>query len=536
MAYADITSGIQSEPKQKPKSAAARFKELDSKRDSMLQRCQDYAMWTLPYIFPERHSTNTESAERPGPIDATGAQAVNQLSNKLVMTLFQLSGPFFRLMVQDDTMQKLKKDAKEGDKDAQLVLETMDEALSINEKKAMRELDYTHYRTEATTAAKALIITGNSMLYHPDGMKGKVQCYSVKDYVVKRDLNGEVVEFLTRDKKALETFSPHVQEQIMASKDGKQKHSGSDVCLYTWVKLQRDGRFVMKQSADEVQLDSEGTWPKDELPWIILTWNLVRGEDYGRGLVEDYAGAFHGLHVLSGAFVDAVGAAADIKWLVNPASVLDVATLNNSESGTYHSGQEGDITCVQVNKAMDLAMVKEMIQEWRTQIGKAFLMFSSVQRQAERVTAEEIRAIINDLDSANGGIYSRFASEWQYPTAKLMLKRIKVTIGDGRVIYPQIVTGLDSLSRSGDMDNFRLFMQDLAFTKELPDPVLGALDMLKVAKYCGVRRGIDPELLLKTAEQAQAEAQAQQQMLQQQQAIATEGKVAEAAGKAAFEG
>lgn len=523
----------QDTPVKKPKSICARFKELDGKRTSILNRCEDYALWTLPYMFP-RTISNSEQEEKAGPIDSTGSRAVNNLSNKLILTLFQPAAPFFRLTAQDDLLVKLKNEADAGNTDSEEILSKMDQALAMAEKNAMRQLDYTHYRTEATTAAKALIITGNALLYHPEG-KGKTQCYSLRDYVVVRDLSGEVIELITRDTKAIETFSEHVIKQIREYSDGKGKKykNGTDITLYTCLKLNTDGKFEMTQAADEIPLDSTGTWPKDELPWIVLTWNLVRGENYGRGLVEDYAGAFHGLHILTQSFVDVVGVAADIKWLVNPASVLDVVELNKAESGTYHSGVDGDITSVKVDKAVDLQFVREQIQDWRQQIGQAFLMFSAVQRDAERVTAEEIRQVINDLEVSHGGIYSRFAEEWQFKTATLMLKRIKINIRDGTQIYPQIITGLDSLSRAGDMDNLRLLIQDLSMLNEVPEDIRAVIDPMKYATYCAVRRGVDAEKITKSATQVAQDNAAMQEQQQQALAMQAQADVATEAGKQA---
>lgn len=527
----------QQTPAKKPKSICAAFKEMDGKRTSMLNRIEDYALWTLPYMFP-RCLSNSEQEEKQGPIDSTGSRAVNNLSNKLTLTLFQPAAPFFRLTAQDDLLEKLKEEAAAGSQEAAAILNTLDKSLASAEKNAMRELNYTHYRTEATTASKALIITGNSLLYHPEGSKGKTQCYSVRDYVVVRDLSGEVIEFITRDTKSIETFAPAVVKQIREYKDGKGKKyaDGKDITLYTRLKLNpTTGKFDMTQAADEIPLDSKGSWPKEELPWIILTWNLVRGENYGRGLVEDYAGAFHGLHVLCAAFIDAVGVAADIKWLVNPASVLDVVELNNAESGTYHSGVEGDIVAIQVNKAIDLKLVREQIQDWRQQIGQAFLMFSAVQRDAERVTAEEIRQVINDLEVSHGGIYSRFAEEWQFRTATLMLKRIKINIGDGREIYPQIITGLDSLSRAGDMDNLRMLIQDLAMLEAVPEDIRRVIDPIKFLMYCAVRRGVDADKISKTQDQLMQEQQAAMQQQQAMLQMQTQAQVAGAAGEAAVQ-
>lgn len=500
-------------PTERELTPQKRFNELDGQRKSLLNRVEDYALWTLPYMFP-RSDVYSASEEKTGPIDSTGSQAVNNLANKIVLTLFQPAQPFFRLMASDDLLLELQEAAENGDRAAQAVLDKLDESLALAEKRALRELNYTHYRTEAATVATALIITGNSLIYHPEG-KGKAQVYSLRDYVVVRDLSGVVIELITRDTKAFGTFSKKVQEQIYASDKQRYNNAGKQVCIYTRVRLQEDGRYKMDQSADDIPLDSEGTWPADELPWIVLTWKLLRGEDYGRGLVEDYAGAFHGLYVLTHAFVDTVGIAADIKWLVKPTSMLDVKRLNESRSGTYHSGEEGDITAVQVDKAQDLQIVQAMIQDWRTQIGRAFLMFNSVQRDAERVTAEEIRYMINDLEMSNGGIYSRLAEEWQYSTAKLILKRVDIRIGDGRQVYPQIITGLDSLSRAGDMDNLRLFMSDMALLNNMPAPAQAEIDMNRYAAYCGVRRGVDYKKFLKTQEQKAAE---QQQMMQMNQA------------------
>lgn len=515
----------------------AEFKMLDSKRRSILSKCEQYALWTIPSVFTKQDSF-TPNQELVGPIDSTGAQAVNNLSNKVVMTLFPPANPFFRLMVSDDDVAALTEQAKAGDEQAQAILDNLDKSLALAERRAMRELDYSNYRTEATNVAKALIVTGNSLMYHPEG-KGKAQAYSLKDYVVCRDLSGTIIKIITRDTKALFTFSPDIQKQIIEYDRQRYNNHDKPVTLYTRIELKEDGKYHLEQSADETPLDSSGFWTADDLPYVVLTWNLLRGEDYGRGLVEDYAGAFHGLYVLTNAFVDAVGVAADIKWLVRPTSLLDVARLNNSKSGSYHSGEEGDIVAVQVNKQNDLQLVQAMVTMWQTQIGKAFMLMQSVQRNAERVTAEEIRYMVNDLEVSNGGIYSRLSTEWQLRTAKISLKRIDINIGEGQKIFPQIITGLDSLSRAGDLDNLRLFIQDLAMLNGVPESLLKGINPARFMAFIGVRRGVDYDKFLMTPAELQQVQQQEMQLQQQQQQQAVEaesnGKMAVEAGKAALQ-
>lgn len=384
----------------------------------------------------------------------------------------------------------------------------------------MRALDYNKFRTEATMVAKSLIVTGNALMFHPDD--GRVQSYNLRDYCVVRDLSGTVVEIMTRDKKAFNTFSKSVQETLKASKHkSKYDKDGCDVTIYTRIVLNDDKKYEMTQSADDVPLESKATWIAEELPYIVLTWNLVRGEDYGRGLVEDYAGAFHALTVLNNSLIDMVGIAADIKFLVKPTSVLDVKSLNDSAAGTYHTGDEGDITVPELNKISDMQFVEGAVNRFQQQIGQAFLLNSSVTRQAERVTAEEIRYVAQELELSHGGIYSRFAEEWQLRVAILMLRKADVKIGgENKQIYPQIITGLDSLSRAGDLDNLRMFVMDLQLLNEVPEDIRAVIDPAKFAQFIGVRRGVEYEKFVKTASQMQAEQQqiqaAQQQQMQQQ--------------------
>ena len=526
------TAGYKSAyPKDCPTSES-RWKTLDGARSASLRRYEKYAMWSVPSVFPENLS-DSENTDIPGPQDSVGAMGVNNLANKIVTALFPMHSPFMRVKVSDDELERIKEDAVNGDLSARTILDNVEKALALAEKRAIRELNYNRFRTEATNATKALIVTGNTMMYFPEDTKTTTQVYSIRDYVVVRDMSGTVIEFITRDSKAFSSLSPKVQEEL-ESKDHKHrdKTKDEDVTIYTQVKLGTDGRYHLRQFADKVELDSSGHWTQHELPWIILTWNRNRGENYGRGLIEDMSGAFNGLYTLNIAFTSVVGACADIKWMVRPGSVVDVEELNNAESGTYHQGEEGDVTVLQVNKQVDLAVVQTKIDAWTQQIGKACLMFSAVQRDAERVTAEEIRQVILDLESQYAGIYSRFADEWQAPIAKLILKKVKINIGDGRQVYPEIITGLDSLSRAGDMDNLRVWMQDLSLWETLPDKMQAALSPSRYAAFCGVRRGVDYEMLLATQEEVQAE---QQQMMDMQNQMAQQQQLGDVAAAAASE-
>jgi hypothetical protein len=463
---------------------------------------------------------------------------VNHLSNKVVTTLFRPQGPFFRLTLGAAQMKKIKALSADAEPAELAALTTkIEEELNSTEREAMEYLDMVAYRPQATFAAQLIVATGNSLMYHPKGKPAQV--FSLRDYCVVRDLSGTVIEIMTRECKAFETFHPDVQTKLRSNKQTQtpEYEDTSDVIVFTRIKLEDDGKFHAKQEAGFVDISpaQEASWPANVLPWIPLTWTLVRGEDYGRGIVEDYAGAFHAIEVLTQSLINLAGIMGDIKFLVNPASMVDVDALNKSEAGSYHSGKEGDVVAVQLNKSNDANFIVTMIQRYEKQISQAFLLNSGVTRDAERVTAEEIRIQANELEMSVGGIYSRLAMQWQGPTAYITLDHIGFT-GTQLGIVPQIITGMDSLSRQGELENVAQWINALGMLKAVPENMLGAIDPLKFAAYLATNLQVDYTKFLYTQNEMRANQQRaidQQAQLEQQKAG---GAVAAEAGKAAVQG
>ena len=502
----------------KPGSLEDRYAKLESRKGSLHIRCEKYARHTLPYLFPKE---GQEQTELDADLDSIGARAVNHLSNKLVSTLFPAYRPFVRLEIADEARLALEK--------KQVPIDKVNEALAKGEKKVVRTLDQMGHRTAATEACKLLIVTGNALMYYPD--KGKAQVYSVRDYCVMRDLSGNVIEIMTRDMKAFETFTEEVQEQLRTTQKEKKYDDNTDVVLYTQILLNKNGKYIVRQAADCINLTiNDNQYAPKDLPWRPLTWNLSRGEDYGRGHVEDYRGAFGAIEVLTRALIDGIIIAAEIKFLVNPGSVVDVAEMNKAATGSYHSGRDGDIVTIKCDKAMDFASVRQVLEDYTRQIAQAFLLNSAVTRDAERVTAEEIRYQAQELETAYGGVYSRFTKDWQDPLARLILTRVDIQIGDD-TIFPVIVTGLDTLSRLGDIDNYRMMMEDLSAVAALPEVIQQYLDVPKLIAFTGTNRGLDYAQFMKKPEQVQAENEAMQEQAAEMQAGETGGKMLEAGTK-----
>lgn len=512
-----------------------RWDTLHNAKGDLLTRSEQYSAWTLPNVFPEE-SYGTRNLELMQSNDSIGARGLNSMANKVVTTLFRMQGTFFRLHLdeqQREQLEALSKDSKKAD--VGNALAQIDRVFNSSERKAMDRLSMVQFRDKAVDIAKLLLVTGNALQYIPED--GPTQVYSLRDYCVVRDVAGTVIEIVTRDTKAFETFSDEVKAQLrftrQYSRDGYEDRS--PVTIYTRIRLEDDGKYHVTQAADLVDLDlgeQAISYPKKILPWLPLTWNLARGEDYGRGLVEDYAGAFHSIEVLTQSLLNMAGIMGDIKFLVNPASLLDVEELNRSPSGSYHSGKEGDITTPQLDKQRDAQFISTMIDRYTQQLSQAFMLNSGMVRDAERVTAEEIRMIAQELENAHGGVYSRLAHQWQQPLAYILLDSIGFD-GSQWGVEPKIVTGMDNLSRAGEMDNLRLWVADMAMLEGVPEDIRRVINPLRFAEFCGLNRQVEWSKLCYTDEELQAQADREMQQQQQIMQMQANANVQQKAGEQA---
>lgn len=491
--------------------AAARWRQLDGLRQSSVHRWEEYARWTLPHIFPRNNEDPglelTQSAA------GLGAQLVNHFANRLVMSLFPPHRSFFRLDIEDNVkLELLETLEQQAGVDGEQALQA---ATTAVEMRAMRRVGRAGFRTEVTDCAKYLTVTGNGLLYMPPNDERPAQAISPRDYVVVRATDKTVLELLVRTARAFRDLSPEMQALLQASNEGGKEYSDtSEVYIYTWATLEQ-GKYRVIEYIEHVKTDYSAIFPKDRMPMIVLATNLHRGDNYGRGLVEDHAGDFRALDILSVALLEAGVAMADIKHLVRPGAPTNIKDFNESPSGTYHVGQEGDIfTHSMQGKLADLQMVAQLAQQYEARLSKVFMLMAGQVRDAERVTAEEIRLLAMELDTAHGGLYTSLAETLQRPLATMLLERIDFKI-EGQVIEPQILTGVESLSRMGDMQNLRSAIADLAAMQNIPEPMLAELDPAKALRFILTSNQLPPEKIL-MSETAKAERQAQMDEMNRQ--------------------
>jgi hypothetical protein len=505
--------------------ASGRWKQLDAQRRGFITRCEKYAGFTIPKLcLPDGYDQN--SNELSHDYQAVGAQSVNHLSNKIMLALFAPSRPFFRL---DASIEFAAEIAALGAKETELAA-----MLALGEKQAISELDRMSMRPKLYEAVKHLIVTGNVlMVLMPDGAR----VISLKNYCVRRSMTGQVLEILHKDRVLFDELEPDVQAAVgQWIGQGLAAQKDREVTLYRWIKRTATGDYEVTQWVDQYQLPKRftGRYTAETLPYRVLTWDLSDDAHYGTGLVEDYQGDFAGLSMLSKAQITGAILASEFRWLVNPAGMTRPEDFENSENGAAIPGMKDDVTIIQSNKSGDLAVVGAVGAEYITRIGRGFLLGSAVTRDAERVTAEEIRMQAMELETSLGGAYSRLAVDFQIPMAFWLMERINFPLIGGKV-KPSIVTGLDALSRNGDLDDLKMWLADMAGLSTLPPELLGRLNVDDIAKAFATARRIDTAKFMKSPEQIQAEMEQQQQAAlaaqAQMEGVKTAGTIAQTQAK-----
>lgn len=490
------------------KSVVEMWQELSNKRTGLISRCERYSQLTIPSICPE-DGYDEQSDELRHDHQAVGVTAVNNLVNKMMLAMFAPSRPFMRYTLPKAQLAKILKAV--GMDEAQLR-----EELSATEMDTVRELDNLGLRPKLYELMAHLIITGNACRL----MDGDVmRVIGIKNYVVCRDNKGFMLQCIIKERCVVRELDPELRALVSAQ-------DSAEVDYYRWFEWEPERKqYMERQYLDNVEIADRkyrGQYKKEDCPVQAHYWRLPDSKDYGIGHVEDFCGDFEGLSQLSEAELNACILASEFRWLMDPAGNMRVEDFKLSKNGDVIPGTEGQLQLVSAGAISGtITVVSASADKYIRRISSGFLITQGLVRDAERVTAEEIRVLANDLETQLGGIYSMLALNLQQPLAYWLMQRVNGGTLKGTGFKPTIVTGLDALSRNGDLENVRLFLADVAQITTLPPETQKWLKLGTILSELAAGRGLRSSQYVATQEEvAQADAAEQQRQLQlvQQQA------------------
>lgn len=482
-------------------SARKRYDFLSSHRSQFLDTAVECSRLTLPYLIQEDEYAGRSSAKRLiTPWQSVGAKGVVTLASKLMLALLPPQTSFFKLQVNDSKLGlEIPAEARSE----------LDLSFAKLERMVMDSIAASSDRVVVHQAIKHLVVGGNGLVFMG---KEKLKFYPFNRFVVDRDGNDNVLEIVTKEKISKKLLSGMFPEQANAPADSTVTED-EDVEVFTHI-TRLDGKWIWHQEVnDKIIPGTQGKAPLNASPWLVLRFNTIDGECYGRGRVEEFLGDLRSLEALMQALVEGSAAAAKVVFLVSPSSTTKPQTLANAGNGAIIQGRPEDVQVVQVGKTADFRTAAEMAATLERRISEAFLVMNV--RQSERTTAEEVRMTQMELEQQLGGLFSLLTSEFLIP---YLNRKLNVMQRDGQImrlpkglVQPTIVAGINALGRGQDRESLGAFLTTLTQTLG-PEALAKYVSTEEVIKRLAAAQGIDVLNLIKTQEQQQGEMQQQMQM------------------------
>ena len=498
-------------------TAKTRYDDLVSDRSQFLDSAVEASRLTIPYLIrQDDDSKGPRSLSTPW--QSVGSKGVVALASKLMLATLPPQTSFFKLQVDESDLGQVPPEAKSE----------LDLALAKIERTMMDAIAASDDRVQVHQALKHLVVAGNALVYMgKDGLK----LYPLNRYVVERDGNGNVLEIVTKEKISKKLLGKSNYTESRPNSPGSDHHGDDECDVYTHIKRENNKVSWHQEVFDKIIPNSRGKAPLDSNPWIVLRFNTVDGEAYGRGRVEEFIGDLKSLEALSQALVEGSAAAAKVVFVVSPSSTTKPATLAAAGNGAIVQGRPDDIGVVQVGKTADFRTAYEMVQQLERRLSEAFLILSV--RKSERTTAEEVRMTQMELEQQLGGLFSLLTVEFLVP---YLDRKLSVAQKTGAIpklpksIKPIIVAGVNALGRGQDRESLGQFLTTIAQTMG-PESIGQYINPEEVIKRLAAAQGIDVLNLVKSMQEVQGKQQQQMQEQQQMELTKQAGQMAQVGQK-----
>jgi hypothetical protein len=482
-----------------------------------VERAEHYARFTIPSLMVdplESSGSATTVAAVKHDFQSLGSLLVNNLAAKVSLALFPSGMPNFKIE-QSEALQELAKREGASESDLKTALATM-------ERNSSRRIFLNGGQHKLVRASKLLITTGDCLIYR-DPKAFRFTVWSRQSYAVRRKSSGELRCVILKQRMPFDELDQVHQDKIQQQK-GAQYGRKVEIELFTKVDYMRPGVVEVIEESCGVELQRT-QYPEHLCPYILPVWSLADGEHYGRGLVEEYAGDFARLSLVTEALGLYELNALELLNIVDESAGGVIDDYQDAEIGDYVPGKVGAITAYERGDYNKIQAINASLAPLTQRLTQAF-MYTGMMRDAERVTAEEVRMVAEEAEATLGGVYSLLSESMQVPLAYLTMAEYAASQTNASLlrgiinkdVYPAIITGIPAMTRAAEVTALRLVAADIATILPALVQASNQIDPAKVVEIIANARGVDISSISKSAEvlaqeaQARAAAAATQQM------------------------
>lgn len=495
--------------------AEALYNQGVGEREKVLWMARRMAELTDPAIMPPEDYEAGD--DLPGNNQSIGSQCVANLASKLMFMAFPPGQPMARI---EPVETKLQPDI---DKDPQLY-SAVQLALSRTEQSHRKRLETTPMRTAYVGLMNLLLVAGNGLWKQIDI---ESPTYHKPDcYVVQRDTAGHPIHTIHKERVKVMTLDEDVRAAVLAEDpelldldDWQREADIYSVCKLkvghnsgdkSWLYWQEYKGQLLEGTEIETDYEDCPMWPC----WIVP----VYGKNWGRSYCEKYRGDLYTMESLASAGNDGAALAAWALLFVKPGTRTSLKQVREAKNLDILHGSAEDLTVFRSDKTADLNFVGGREQLVARRLSAAFLLQSSLQRDGERVTAEEISRLGVELDQGMGGLYTAVAQGNQ----RVIVRRFMYLHEESNKDLPKlpkgvvdvaVVTGVDALGRSTESTSLRRFVGTMR--EAFPAKAELILDATDFARRLAAADGIKPDGLVRKEEDVAAEQEGMQQQAMQ---------------------
>lgn len=496
------------------KTAKELYEQLGIRRQIVLDAARRCSEVTIPSLIPPENYKTGDPLYTP--FQSFGARGVNNISSRLLLTQLPPNRPIFKHEIADYDLDAMEQEEDKRNPKGSLKAR-VEQALAKREEGVRTKMEATALRMTVNESTRHLIVGGNVLLRHQ--RLNQPLYHDMNHYVVQRNNRGEQLRVILKEPVTVsslpEDIRALVEKKGVTESVNKQDRVEPVVDIYTVCQKGRDLKGTeWWYSWEEYEgKPIAGTRAKDpiEAPPLYAAWLIpVYGSDWGRSYVDEYYGDLLAVENLSKALQDAAAICSWMVFLVNPESATRLRDFQNAPNMSWMAGREGDITVPELGKTQDFKFVMEALQQIVQRLAFAFLLNSAIQRNGERVTAEEIKLMARELDEAMGGVYASISQTvqrwWVMRFLHLLDREDKhfPKLPKTNIVTIKVITGIDTLGRTAEAEALREVATDIR-------DVFGAeatAKYMSITEY-GTRqstaKGVNPEGLFRAPEEMQQE-------------------------------
>ncbi len=414
------------------------YSRLKTNRTQYEDRAKLISRLTLPYIMREDSDSGT-TAMVDTVNQSYGGRLINTLKAKMGMALMPPSVSSFKYVAKPEELAELTGGNKDN---IAKVYQVMSNNISV----VNAEIELQQIRTSLFDLITQLLIVGSVVV---EKKKGKgITLHTLQSFVADLDEAGNPVSLCFIEK--LKIFP----------KDIIPKEDRDEYELFTMAKLDKESKkWIVTQEIEQELVGKEQSYKDyDALPFRYLGWTWMTGDAYHRPYAEDYFQDLNQLDKLAKLLTDGAIIQAKVLLFVNPKGGRTTKkSVSDTMSGDIVDGVADDVTSLEIGKNFDFQVPMQREQNLQKTLAQAFLMNESVTREAERVTAQEIQFMAQELESSSlAGMYSKLSLQW----SKWIVNQIMAELGiKFESIEVEILTGLDALGRGQEAKKLDAFVQ-----------------------------------------------------------------------------